>query len=128
MAIAALVPELVEDKPMPFTEHLIELRQRLINSLIILACGSAVMFYFSGELLNWIARPVGQLVFIAPAEAFHTRIKLATYGGFLLTLPLLLHQVWLFVARAFDQRWRRRLLTRRGRHSPNSSPACAPRR
>src|SRR5207302_987801 len=47
----------------------------------------------------------------APAEAFHTRFKLAFYGGFLLTLPLLLHQVWLFVGRAFAKTWRRRLLT-----------------
>lgn len=111
MLEALAAPELAEDPPMPFTDHLIELRQRLIQSLVILACGTAVMFYFSGALLDWLARPVGELVFIAPAEAFHTRMKLATYGGFLLTLPLLLHQVWLFVARAFDQRWRRRLLT-----------------
>jgi len=50
-------------------------------------------------------------VFIAPAEAFHTRVKVGLYGGFLLTLPLLLHQVWLFVARALDRKWRGRLLT-----------------
>ena len=100
-----------EDRPMPFHEHLIELRQRIIQSLIILGIGSAVAFQFSQRFLDWLARPVGQLVFIAPAEAFHTRFKVAFYGGFLLTLPLLLHQLWLFVARAFDAKWRRRLLT-----------------
>ncbi len=96
---------------MPFSDHLVELRQRLITSLIIWGAGSALAFAYSERLLERLARPVGQLVFIAPAEAFHTRIKLALYGGLLLTLPFLLHQVWLFVARAMDQRWRRRLLT-----------------
>lgn len=100
-----------EDRPMPFHEHLIELRQRIIYSLLILGAGSAIAFQFSQPFLDWLARPVGQLVFIAPAEAFHTRFKIAFYGGFLLTLPLLLHQLWLFVARAFESRWRRRLLT-----------------
>ena len=99
-----------DDRPMPFHEHLVELRQRIIQSLIILGVGSAIAFYFSQGFLDWLARPVGQLVFIAPAEAFHTRFKVAFYGGFLLTLPLLLHQLWLFVARAFNKNWRTRLL------------------
>jgi len=107
----AIVPELVDDPAMPFTEHLVELRRRIIAVLIIWGAGSALAFEYSDKCLDWLARPVGQLVFIAPAEAFHTRIKLALYGGFLLTLPLLLHQVWIFTARALDRRWRRRLLT-----------------
>ena len=96
---------------MPFTQHLVELRERIIWSLVILLVGAGAAFRFSEPFLNWLAKPVGQLVFIAPAEAFHTRFKLAFYGGFLLTLPLLLHQVWLFVARAFSKQWRLRLLT-----------------
>ncbi len=96
---------------MPFTEHLVELRRRIIWALSIWGAGSALAFYYSDKFLDWLARPVGQLVFIAPAEAFHTRIKLALYCGVLITLPLLLHQVWLFTARALDRRWRRRLLT-----------------
>jgi sec-independent protein translocase protein TatC len=100
-----------DDPPMPFSQHLVELRERLIWSLVILAGGSAIAYNFAQPFLDWLARPVGQLVFIAPAEAFHTRFKLAFYGGFLLTLPLLLHQVWLFTARALPPVWRRRLLT-----------------
>lgn len=100
-----------EDPPMPFSQHLVELRERLIWSLIIVACGTALAYNFAQPFLDWLARPVGSLVFIAPEEAFETRLKLSFYGGFLLTLPLLLHQVWLFVARAFSKAWRRRLLT-----------------
>jgi sec-independent protein translocase protein TatC len=100
-----------DDPPMPFSAHLVELRERLIWSLVILGAGAAVTFQFAKPFLDWLARPVGALVFIAPAEAFHTRFKLAFYGGFLLTLPLLLHQVWLFVSRAFSREWRQRMLT-----------------
>ena len=103
-------PALVEDPPLPLMEHLLELRRRLIVSLLLVACGAAVSFYYSGVLLSWLARPVGGLVFISPMEAFHTRMKLALYGGFFLSLPLLLHQVWLFTARALEPRWRRGLL------------------
>ena len=103
-------PQLADDPALPFTDHLIELRRRVIAALLIWGVGSAAFFEYSDRFLDWIARPAGQLVFIAPAEAFHTRMKLALYGGLLLTLPLLLHQVWLFVARALDRRWRRRLL------------------
>ncbi|MDE2038554.1 MAG: twin-arginine translocase subunit TatC [Elusimicrobia bacterium] len=109
-AVAPRAPEHREDPPMPLTQHLDELRRRLMWGLGILCVGAGVAFYYSQPLLEWLSKPVGRLVFIAPAEAFHTRLKLSFYGGFLLTLPLLLHQVWLFIARALPRQWRRRLL------------------
>ena len=105
-----VLPELLEDPPMPFTEHLVELRRRLIASLLILGAAAAVTFHYSGSFLSWLARPVGHLIFLAPTEAFYTRLKVALYGGFILGLPLILHQAWLFVGRAIDRRWRRMLL------------------
>lgn len=104
------VPDL-DDPPQPLVEHLAELRRRLIVSLFILAAASAFVFQRSGDFLSWLSGPVGGLVFVAPTEAFYTRLRVAVFGGFLLSLPLLLHQVYLFIARALDARWRRLLWT-----------------
>lgn len=100
----------LEDRKMPIAAHLVELRRRLITGLLIWGAGSALAFLYSARLLDFLARPVGSLVFTAPAEAFQTQVRLALYGGFLLSLPLLLHQLWLFTARALAPAWRRRLL------------------
>ncbi|MBI5210597.1 MAG: twin-arginine translocase subunit TatC [Elusimicrobia bacterium] len=102
-----------DDPPMTLVEHLTELRARLIVSLSCVAAGTVVTFHWSGRILEFLALPVGGLVFTGPTDAFVTRLKIALFGGFLLSLPAVLHQAWLFVARALDESWRRpvRLLT-----------------
>jgi sec-independent protein translocase protein TatC len=109
LALRPIVGE-QEDRTMPLVEHLAELRARLIWSLAILGAGSLFVFHHSGEVLRWLAKPVGELVFVAPTEAFYTRCRVAVFGGFALTLPLLLHQAWLFAARALSREWRGLLL------------------
>lgn len=91
---------------MPLTEHLAELRRRLIVALVSVGVCSAALFQVSGTLLELVARPAGQLVFTAPTDAFMTRIKLSLFGGLLLALPVVLSQVWGFVARAMEAGWR----------------------
>lgn len=98
------------DREMPLTEHLEELRGRLIRCLLSLAVGTAVAWAWSGDFLSWLARPVGGLVFLTPTEAFFTRLKTAMYGGFLLTLPILLHQAWGFTAVAMGRGLKRVLV------------------
>lgn len=99
-----------EDRAMPLVEHLVELRRRLIASLWLLLAGSLLVYRWSGDMLTWLARPVGGLVFNAPTDAFYTRCKVAVFGGFLLALPLILHQVWLFIGCAMEDRLRKPLL------------------
>ena len=100
----------VSDLPMPFAAHLNELRRRLINVALILATGAVLIFYFSNRILDYLARPVGTLIFISPLEAFHARLEVALAGGLVLTMPLLLRQAWLFLAPALSVGWRKTVL------------------
>lgn len=97
---------MLDDAPMPLTAHLGELRTRLIVSLAILAIATIAVFGRAGAILDWLAEPAGGLVFVAPTEAFYTRLRVSFWAGFVLALPLLLHQIWLFVARALEPAWR----------------------
>ncbi|MBI5629494.1 MAG: twin-arginine translocase subunit TatC [Elusimicrobia bacterium] len=98
------------DVPMPLAEHLIELRERLILCLLAWGVAAAAVYRYSGAALSWLVRPAGTLVFLAPTEAFMTRLKVGCYGGFMLAFPFIFSQAWLFVARAFDKNWRRKLV------------------
>jgi sec-independent protein translocase protein TatC len=87
------------DDKLPFTDHLDELRHRLIVSLVGIGLGFAVSYGFSQQLLLLLQRPMpARLVFIAPTEAFFVNLKVAFYAGLFLSVPLLLFQVWKFVA------------------------------
>jgi sec-independent protein translocase protein TatC len=87
------------DDKLPFTEHLEELRHRLIVSLISIGVGFAASYAFSQQILVFLQRPMPtQLVFIAPTEAFFVNLKVALYAGIVLSTPLILFQVWKFVA------------------------------
>ena len=84
---------------MPFTGHLQEFRQRLIKSLIVLILTAGTAFYFSGNLLGLIKRPLdAQLIFLSPAEAFWSDIKISLFFGFLCAFPIILLEVWKFVS------------------------------
>ena len=101
------VPAVLEDRAEPLTSHLIELRRRLIYCLAYWGAGSVLCYGWSGRLLAWLARRAGGVVFTMPTEAFMVRLKAAAFLGFLAFLPLILHQVWLFVARALNPGLRR---------------------
>jgi len=93
---------------MPFLAHLGELRGRMVKAAVAVAVGMAVAFFFSEQLIAWLARPVSTpLVFISPAEAFWANLKVAFLGGVLLSLPVVLYQVWKFVEPGLYPRERR---------------------
>jgi len=100
-------PQLLGDPPEPLTAHLVELRRRLLISLAYLGLGTVFCYGWSGRLLSWLARTAGGVVFTLPTEAFMVRLKAAACAGLVAVLPLILHQVWLFVARALDPGLRR---------------------
>ncbi|MGE5892754.1 MAG: twin-arginine translocase subunit TatC [bacterium] len=108
------------DEKMPFTSHLSELRKRIIISLVVLLVGFVVIFNYSEYLFEVLTLPlhseikvslsspfiqfvparteVKSLVFLAPAEAFWMHIKVSLVAALVLSLPVVLFQLWKFIA------------------------------
>lgn len=92
-----------QDREMTLIEHLTELRARLIRSLIAVAIGFIITYSFSLKIFDILKKPVGELVFLSPTEAFFTRLKVSFFAGFLLALPYILLEIWGFVAIALKK-------------------------
>ncbi len=92
-----------EEYQAPLTEHLAELRKRLINSLIALAVGAIAVFMkvefffqiFQEPLKK--AFPKMKLVALTPTESFFTALKISLLVGFVLASPIVFYQVWKFI-------------------------------
>ena len=88
-------------------EHLGELRARIVVSLIAIAIGFAIGYAIHGHILTWLNRPlpadIGKPVTLSPAEPFLTTIKVSLLAGLLLALPIVLWQVWSFLAPAMEE-------------------------
>ncbi len=95
------------DRSVTFVEHLEELRRRILWSLVVWVVATGVAFSFVPAWIPLLVRPVGQVVFIAPAEAFTAQLKLALCAGVLAAVPYWLWQVWAFVAPALSAEHRR---------------------
>jgi sec-independent protein translocase protein TatC len=94
------------DTPMPLTAHLTELRSRLFTSVIAIGIGFLLCYAVSDHIIAALQSPpnlLGEqltvpLQIIAPAEAFLTYLKVSFLCGLFLALPVVLYQLWLFVA------------------------------
>ncbi|MDR7519082.1 MAG: twin-arginine translocase subunit TatC [Armatimonadota bacterium] len=94
---------------MTIVEHLEELRRRLLLSFAALGAGTAIGFLFVDRVLDLLVRmmQVRQVVFFAPAEALFVRIKIAVLLGVFIGLPIILYQLWMFIAVGLTQTERR---------------------
>ena len=89
---------------MSLTQHLSELRGRVIYCLIFYAIGFGVCWYFNSEILKWITDPIspylkhssGQLIFTAPMDEFLARIKVGLFGSLVLNFPVFMFHIWRF--------------------------------
>ena len=85
-------------------EHLVDLRRCIVRSLWIILIGFVVSFYFSGQIFELIRHPImpylpeGGLVFTHPTEKFLAYIKVSFLSGAVVTCPLWIYQIWLFIA------------------------------
>ena len=98
-------------EPAELVEHLGELRGRLVIVVLALAGGFAVAYGFHHELINWLNQPLPagrrHPVTFGVAEPFTTSIKVSFYAGFALALPVILWQLWAFLAPAVDRQTQR---------------------
>jgi sec-independent protein translocase protein TatC len=90
---------------MPLTAHLEELRARLIKSILAVCVGFALTYNWAELVFEFITYPLRQLnveeaTFIGTglAEAFYTKLKVSVFAGIFLASPVILYQVWRFVA------------------------------
>ncbi len=93
------------DAKLSFTDHLEELRKRLINCLIAIGIGFGISYYFAENIFKFISAPLQQIlpqgsnfIFTGLTDAFFTYMKLSFYTGIFFASPVILHQVWRFVA------------------------------
>lgn len=101
------------DDRMTLTEHLAELRARIIRAMLAVVVGVIVIIAFYDPVLDFLTGPYrdlcerkgpdfcdGGLQFLSPLEGFSTRLSIATYGGIILALPVIMWQIWKFVVPA----------------------------
>jgi len=89
-------------------EHLNELRKRLTWAVLALVVGTVISFLFTEPLLQYLIAPYGDMMqAISPTEPIETYFKVALVSGAILAMPVMLVQIWLFVAPALEKSERR---------------------
>ncbi|MBI3901391.1 MAG: twin-arginine translocase subunit TatC [Nitrosomonadales bacterium] len=88
-----------------FIAHLIELRTRLLHSIVALLLVFVCLFPFAGQLYSLLAQPLlaklpkgGQMIATDVTTPFFVPLKVAMMAAFLIALPYILYQIWRFVA------------------------------
>ncbi len=94
-----------EEEKSPFTEHLGELRDRLVRSFIAVGVGFVIAYCFKERLFDVLTAPLitamgeGQkMIFTGLPEAFFTYLKVSLLTGIILATPVLFYEFWMFVS------------------------------
>jgi sec-independent protein translocase protein TatC len=97
----------IEASRAPLIEHLIELRGRLIKTVLAIVVAFIVCFYFATDVFNILIIPYEQavgdtkpieMIYTAPQEYFFTQLKLALFGALFIAFPVIASQIYMFVA------------------------------
>ena len=103
---------------MTLTEHLAELRTRIIRAALAVVIGAVLIIAFYDQVLTFLAQPYNDLCdakpesfcpppdqrlnAFSPTEGFAARMRIGMYGGIILALPVILWQIWRFVVPALE--------------------------
>lgn len=91
-------------------EHLDELRTRILIALGAIVVAFVAVFAFHQHVIEWMTRPLPadrRLVTLGVTEPFFMAIKVSFFAGFVLALPVVLYQLWSFLAPALADRTQR---------------------
>jgi sec-independent protein translocase protein TatC len=96
----------LDDSKMPLLDHLIELRTRLMYSILAIFIAFLVCYFFSPSIYAFLVRPLANLlgnegrrmIYTGLTEAFFTYVKVAFWAGTFLSFPIIATQLWMFVA------------------------------
>lgn len=105
----------IDQSKAPLLDHLIELRRRLLYSVLALAVCFGVCFYFARPIFGFLAQPLlaagqGTLIYTQIFEAFFVQVKVGFFAALMLSFPIIAMQLWQFVAPGLYRRERRALL------------------
>lgn len=108
----------MDERALPITEHLTELRRRIAWIAGAMLVGAVVSFNYAEQIFGFLLAPAtaalsakqSHLQAIAPAEIFFTYVKCALLSGFVLTLPVTFWQLWAFVAPGLYDNERRAII------------------
>ncbi len=95
----------LEDDKTPFTDHLTELRDRLVRCFIAVGVGFVVAYCFKEKLFDLLMAPLvtamgenQKMIFTGLPEAFFTYLKVALLTGIVAAVPVLFYEFWMFVS------------------------------
>ena len=110
--MARLPRRLQHEESVTLVEHLDELRSRILISLLAVGIAFVGCYVFSDEILRWLAQPLpeareGDLLTFGVTEPFFTTITVVFIAALTVALPVVLWQLWSFLAPAFEQHQQR---------------------
>ncbi len=96
----------IDETQAPLLDHLIELRTRLLRSVMALGLTFFVCLYFADDIFGFLVRPLtaafpageGRLIYTKLYEAFFVNMKVALFAAFFISFPVIANQLWAFVA------------------------------
>lgn len=100
----------MEDKELSFLDHLEELRWVIIYSIIAVMICAIGCYFISSKIIDILTKPVGELVFLGPTEAFVTRLKISGVSGLVVASPFIFYQIWRFISPGLFKTERRYVL------------------
>ncbi len=93
----------IDETQAPLLDHLIELRARLLRAFLALAVAFGVCFYFRQDILSFLVQPLIQagqhkLIYTKLYGQFFVELKVALFGAFFVSFPIIANQIWAFIA------------------------------